>query len=53
MSRKYKRLFGFCFYAKGIPLGEFIMMYFMSNQGIPPKRDNDEMAKKTRNKTEG
>jgi len=40
------------FYAKGlpeyvqagIPLGEFIMMYFLSDRGIRQLTDNDDMA---------
>jgi len=50
---------GFCFYAKGlpecvqagIPLGEYIMVYFLSDRGIRQLTDNDEIAKKTRKKT--
>jgi len=34
-------------------MGEFIMMYFLSDRGIRQLTDNDKMAKKTHKKTEG
>jgi len=33
-------------------LGEFIILYFLSDRGIRQLTDNDEMAKKTHKKTE-
>jgi len=48
------------FYAKalpeyvqaGIPLGEYIMVYFLSDRGIRQLTDNDDVAIKTHKKTE-